>query len=285
MNLSQPETFNPGVGATAALNLRVSVATLVRVLFKHPVSDELMLALERKATLYQANTGDFVSVKSQPFGGALRIHDLKSLQHLIGDFHFDSEESRAEQDFRIFIRGVDWERVLAFCLAHLGQSNDSVLESDPTRELTEEFADTLGVALKRDQLSLQAVGTVVEDRPSATENAHAQGYATSRVFRIFEVHVIDPTLASALTKNMQSYTDHELRGLALQDSQNGGLGRANAMLTLPFKEVSAAYTAILPEARNKPISFHDHQLDETVAAVLNDVRVPKYRRLREPKLD
>ena len=238
-----------------------------------------MLALERKATLHETPAGHVVAVKSQPFGGALRIHDLRSLQSLIGDFHFDSQESRAEQDFRIFIRRVDWKRVLAFCLAHLSHSNDSVLESDPTRELTEEFADTLGVELKRDQFRLQAVGIVVEDLPSATENANAQGYATSRVYRVFEVHITDPDLASALTKKTQGYSDDDLRELALQDSRNGGLGRANAVLTLPFKEVSAAYAAILPEARNKPISFHGHQLDETVAAVLEDVSAPKYRRV------
>ena len=47
-------TVNPdeiGVGATDELSLRVSVATLVRVLFKNPSDDELLLALERKATL------------------------------------------------------------------------------------------------------------------------------------------------------------------------------------------------------------------------------------------
>ena len=37
---------DPGIGATNDLNLRVSVATLVRVLFENPRDGQLMLALE-----------------------------------------------------------------------------------------------------------------------------------------------------------------------------------------------------------------------------------------------
>ena len=46
-----PNPHEIGIGATAELSLRVSVATLVRVLIQNPNDDELMLALERKATL------------------------------------------------------------------------------------------------------------------------------------------------------------------------------------------------------------------------------------------
>ena len=79
MNRKHPETFNPGIGATTDLHLRVSVATLVRVLCENPADRELTLAFERKATLRQTPTGRVVSVKSQPFGGAIRIRDLRSL--------------------------------------------------------------------------------------------------------------------------------------------------------------------------------------------------------------
>src|SRR5918999_609182 len=92
-----------GTGATKELSLRVSVATLVRVVFEHPTDGDLMLALERKATLLKTESGHAVEVITQPFGGAIRIRDLKMLRELIGDFHFDSEESRSEKDFRIFI--------------------------------------------------------------------------------------------------------------------------------------------------------------------------------------
>ncbi len=113
------------IGATDELSLRVSVATLVRLLFEHPSDGKLMLALERKATLLDSENGPVVDVKSQPFGGAIQILDPGALQRQIGDFHFDSEESRAEQDFRIFIRPADWEEVRVFCLRQFDQPNDS----------------------------------------------------------------------------------------------------------------------------------------------------------------
>src|SRR6187200_928878 len=145
------ENFFPGIGPTGELSLRVSSATLVRVLLARPTDGEPMLALERKATLHDGTKGQVVEVKAQPFGGALRIQDLGSLQRILGDFHFDGQESLAEQDFRIFIRPSDWEAVRAFCLRHIHSPKDPILETDPTRELTEEFADTLGIELKQDQ--------------------------------------------------------------------------------------------------------------------------------------
>ena len=268
-----------GIGTTDELRLRVSVAALVRVLFPHPSNGRLMLALERKATLLEEDGWRFVDVKAQPFGGALRLHDLKSLQERIGDFHFDSEESRAEQDFRIFIRPADWETVRAFCLKHLGPPNGSVLESNPIRELREEFADALGMDLKPDQYTYQAVGTVVEDQPSPTENTHARGYPTTRIYRIFEARILDRALASAMIENSESCSDEDLRQRALQHFQIGKAGRANAVLTLPFREVNDFYVAIPLERRNTPILLHNYQLDETVAAILDGVRVPKYWRL------
>jgi hypothetical protein len=133
--------FDPGTGATQDLSLRVSVATLVRVVFEDPGSGERMLALERKATLSETN----VEVKSQPFGGAIRILDLDAIHDLIGDFCFDSEHSRAEHDLRLFIRPSVWPVLREFCIQHLSHVNDPVLETDPTRELTEEFADALEI--------------------------------------------------------------------------------------------------------------------------------------------
>lgn len=266
---------NLGIGATPELSLRVSVATLVRVIFKHPINGELMLALERKATLHETK----VEVKSQPFGGAIRILDLNALHDLIGDFHFDSERSRSEQDFRIFIRPSDWEAVQGFCINHFRGFDDSVLESDPTRELAEEFADALQISLKPTQYTLKLVGTVVEDDPVPTENIHARGHLTSRVYRIFEARILDASLSHAMLTNNEGYSHHDLQELALQDARNGGKGRANAMLALPLKLISDAYLAMSPEAPNTPISFEDNRLDESVAAILEGVTVPKYQRL------
>src|SRR3990170_5941352 len=126
----KPNHDEIGVGATEDLNLRLSVATLARVLFENPRDGELMLALERKATLHEAENGRVIEVKSQPFGGAIRIRDLRTLRDLIGDFHFDSERSRSEQDFRIFIRPSDWETVREFCIQRFSVADDPILETD-----------------------------------------------------------------------------------------------------------------------------------------------------------
>jgi hypothetical protein len=146
-----PKAHEIGIGPTAELSLRASVATLVRVLFKNPNDDELMLALERRATLRGTEGGGAVRVKSQPFGGAIRIFDVRTICDLLGDFHFDSERSRAEQDFRIFIRPSAWSLLREFCLEHISLDDDLILETIPTRELVEEFAETLGIDLQPEQ--------------------------------------------------------------------------------------------------------------------------------------
>lgn len=271
--------YDPGIGATNELCLRVSVATLVRFLFKNPRNGEVMLALERKATMHETESGRVVEVKSQPFGGAIRILALKALRDLIGDFHFDSERSHSEQDFRIFIRPSNWSAVREFCNEHLNRDKDPILETDPGRELAEEFSDALKINLKSDQYACEPVGTIVEDDPAPTENIHARGYLTARVYRLFEARILDPALAHAMLTNSEHYSDQDLHELVVRDAQNRGKGRANAMLTRPLKLISDVYSAMPLEARNTPISFEKHQLDETVAAVLEGVTVPKYRRL------
>lgn len=125
--------YEVGVGATAELSLRVSVATLVRVFLKNPDDDELVLALERKATLRRAEDGLEVRVKSQPFGGAIRVLDLSTVHDVVGDFHFDSGRSQAERDFRIFIRPSSWSSLREFCLEHIVLDDDPILETSPRR--------------------------------------------------------------------------------------------------------------------------------------------------------
>ena len=284
-----------GVGPTNEFSLRVSVATLVRVIFENPGSSDWMLALERKATLLFAPAAvstqrglrrdpsdvlrkHFVDVKAQPFGGAIQIHDLRMLQDHIGDFHFDSRKSRSEQDFRLFIQPAAWNTVQQFCLQHFIQ-DDLILEADPRRELAEEFADLLQIHLRAEQYTYQPVGTIIEDLPSPTENTYARGSLTARIYRIFEARIVDSSLRDALMANSEGCSDHDLQKRALQNSQNGGPGWANAALTLPLKQIITGYLAISPQARNQPTSFQTHQLDETVAAVLENVTVPKYRRL------
>jgi len=266
-----------GTGWTQELSLRVSVATLVRVLFRNPSDSELMLALERKATLHETENGRVIEVKSQPFGGAIRILDLNTVRDLIGDFHFDSERSRSEQDFRLFIRPSNWSAVQEFCIQHLSQANDPILETDPTRELAEEFYDTLKINLQPEQYIHKPVATVVENEAAPTENTHAKGYPTVRVYRIFEASITDSSLANAMLKNSESLSHQSLCELALEDAQNDGKGRANAILALPLKRITDHYLSVSPDERNSTTFFEKHQLDETVPAILEGIIVPKYQ--------
>jgi len=271
--------LNVGIGATRELSLRVSVATLARVVFENPTNGELMLALERQATLHQSENGHVIEVKSQPFGGAIRILDLNTVHDLIEDFHFESERSRSEQDFRIFIRPLDWSVVRDFCIQHFSRVDDPILETDPGRELTEEFADALKISLKPEQYISKPVATVVEDEPAPTENIHTKGYLTARVYRIFEAYISDSSLAHTMMTNSESLSYQDLCELALEDAQNGGKGRANAILTLPMKLISDVYLAMPPNERNAPVLFEKNRLDETVPVVLDGITVSKYQRL------
>ena len=275
----KPNHDEIGVGATENLNLRVSVATLVRVLFENPRDGNLMLALERKATLREAEKERLVEVKSQPFGGAIRILDLRALRDRIRDFHFDSERSRSEQDFRIFIQPSAWETVREFCIEHFSRVDSPVLETDPGRELAEEFADALKINLRQDQYIHKPVAIVVEDDPAPTENIHAKGILTVRVYRIFEATISDPSLAHTIMINSESLSHQDLCDLALEDAQNGGKGRANAILALQMKLISNVYLAMSPKERHAPILFEKNLLDETVPAVLDGITIPKYQRL------
>jgi hypothetical protein len=266
---------NPGIGATEELSLRVSVATLVRVVFKHPLTGELMLALERKATL----RGDKVEVKSQPFGGAIRILDVDAIHDLIGDFHFDSERSRAEEDFRLYIQPPAWSVLREFCIQQLSHVDDPILETDPARELAEEFDDALKLELMPGQYVCMPVATVVEDEAAPTKNINANGYPTVRVYRVFEASITDPALAHAIMKNSESLSHERICKLALKDARNGGKGRANVMLVLPLKHLTENYLSMPPKKCNAPILYEKHRLEETVPAMLEGITAPKYQRL------
>src|SRR5258706_4547154 len=198
-----------GVGATSELSLRVSVATMARVIFEHPVNGERMLALERKATLHETENEHIVEVKSQPFGGAIRILDLNTIHNLIGDFHFDSERSRSEQDFRLFIRPSDWSAIREFCIQHLSCVDDPILETDPARELVEEFADTLKINLQSEQYISKPIATIVENEATPTDNIHAQGIPTVRVYRIFEAHILESSLGQFMMTNSEEISHND----------------------------------------------------------------------------
>ena len=270
---------NPGIGATPDLSLRVSVATLVRVVFNHPLNGERMVALEQKGTLHETENGRMVEIRSQPFGGAIRILDLNAMHALIGDFHFDSTGSRTEQDFRIFIQPSSWPVLRQFCIQHLSRVDGAILETDPARELFEEFHDALKISLQPAQYVKIPIATIVENEATPTENIHTKGLFTVRVYRVFEAYISDSTLANSMLNNSESHTDQDLSQLALVDLQNGGKGRTNAVLVLPLKQLTEKYSSIEPKERNRPILFEKHCLNETVPAILEDITVPKYQRM------
>jgi hypothetical protein len=255
----------------------VSIATLVRVLFNNPDDDELMLALERKATLRRVQDGREVRVKSQPFGGAIRILDLSALHDVVGDFHFDSERSQAEQDFRIFIRPASWSSLREFCLQHIVLDDDSIIETSPRRELVEEFAEALSVDFRLEQYVCKPVATMLENRAIATENIYAEGIPTVRVYRIYEAAITDSLLARVMLQRGDGLSHAVLGELAIADAQSGGKGKANAVLTLPWERLQSVYRAMLPAERDVPIVFEENRLDSTVAAIMDDIAVPRYQ--------
>lgn len=260
------------------LSLRVSVATLSKVIFQHPQDASWMLALERKATLIKQAPKQEVQVMAQPIGGAVRFRDPSQLRELIKGFRFDSQRSQTEADFRILIQPAQWPTVRSFCIRHLEHPDNPVLEAKPDRELVEEFYDTLGVQLRTDQYATRPIATLVENQPIPTGNIHAVGQITARVYRIFETQILDESLGQLMIDNSARYTDQDLRQLALRDANDGGSGRANAILILPLRSLIDCYLAMPPEERGEPVMIDDHLLNGNVPAILEGVSVPKFQR-------
>ena len=269
---------DPGVGATDELNLRVSVATLVRVVFTHPGKEGRILALERKATFLEQEQR--VIVKAQPFGGAIRINDVPLLDEITGGFHFDSERSRAEQDFRIFIRTSTWDAVKVFCLEQFQASEEAALETSPIRELAEEFEDSLRVQLHPDQYVYKPLWTVVENDPSPTANIHVEQQPTVRVYRVFETQIIAPELCQHITRNSESYSNQSLQDRALEDKQAGGTGRANACMVVPLESLYRFYASRSLEQRNAAAFFMETSLEKNSIALLEGIPTTQFQYIK-----
>lgn len=257
---------------------RVSVATYNRLLFPHPQNGRLMLAFERKATARNGG-GKVFQVWAQPFGGAVRILDPAPLQEIVGAIQFDCDRSEREQDFRLLIPPSRWEAVKQYCLKRLANHEDGELESSPDRELVEEFAGTIKVDLKPQQYKVRPAGFVIENDPIPTDNIYAPGRPTVRLYRIFEVHILDGALSKIMLETSQRYTDLDLGTLAVKDAQNGGKGRVNSILVLPHDQVKESYLALPPQQRHGKLILNGHELDESVLAVLGDIDVPQYERV------
>jgi hypothetical protein len=271
------QTIGIGIGSTDALSLRVSVASLARVVFEDPGDGYTLLALERKATLHP--TEGRVAIKAQPFGGALRIENLLPLKERIGDFHFDSQRSRSDGDFRIYIRPADWGAVRAFCLEQYGRPDGSALEPGPERELVEEFGDILGVDLSPNQYRCTPLWTVLENQPAPTGNIRAENQLTVRLYRVFVVRVTDSDLVKTMISNSERYSDRALGELAREDARQGGKGWANAMLVTPLEALTSFYRTLPEDRRNLPAIYKGFHLEPNVTALLEGVMAPKYQRV------
>jgi hypothetical protein len=274
---ASPQAQEIGVGPTADLSLRVSVAALVRITFEHPQEGWPALALERVATLRQSQRGPCVRVMAQPFGGAVRILNPTALARRIGPFHFDSQRSRSERDVRIQVRPAAWKTLQRLCLEQYRRADGTILETGPERELTEELADALDVRISREQVGSRPIGLLVEDEPAPTENVRATGSPTVRVYFAYEVRLLDPQLIAALVGESARHTDDDLRELALRDARRGGKGRANGVLILPLTSVVEAYRALPADARASTITVAGHRLHSNVPAVLEGVHSPKFQ--------
>ena len=68
------------------------------------------------------------------------------------------------------------------------------------------------------------------------------------------------------------------RRLALEDSRDGGRGRANSILILPLNLVLESYLALPLDIRHQKIVIDNHKIDESVLAILSEVDVPEYER-------
>ncbi|HLF74574.1 MAG TPA: hypothetical protein VI524_09520 [Anaerolineales bacterium] len=266
-----------GVGATEALSLRVSVGTLVGVLFDDPESGQSMLALERTATLREVGGQPEVIVRAKPFGGAVRLLDPQALERLIGAFHYDSERSRQENDFRLQIQPAAWDQVKDICRRHLNRREKSILDPNPERELAEEFADALHVRLSRNHYHLKSRGASVEDLPVPTDNPRAEGMPTAWFYYLFEARVAAPEIIAAMLANTRRYSDHDLEEMAWENARQGGRGRANGILTTALDDLKDAYRSVPAGRRGEPVQVAGHPLDRSVLALLEGIGRP-YRR-------
>lgn len=265
---------NPGIGGTDELSLRVSVATLVRVVYTTN-DNKTMLALEQKGTFLEREQD--VMVIAQPFGGAVRIHDLTRIHAITGGFHFDSERSRAEQDFRIFIRPSAWEEVKAYCLDQFQASKEAAFETSPERELEEELHDSLGIQVHPDQYICRPLWIALEDQPTFTRNIHAERQPTVRLYGIFEAQITEPSLWREICLNSRNSPTRELQQRVLEDRHNGGKGRANACIVFPMEALRRYYLSLSPEQRNERSFFEETKLEENIPALLKDVDSSRFQ--------
>ncbi len=259
-----------GVGATEELSLRVSVASLVRLLFNNPENGRVMLALERTATLRKIGRQSEVMVKAKPFGGGVRLLNPQALQEMIGDFNYDSEKSLRELDFRIQARPGSWAEIKRICSNHLKETKKGIFDSSPERELAEEFEDNLKVKITPLQYSVNFRKMIIKHLPEKTESTRAPGSPTVRIYYLFEAWMNDPHIIEMMLTESGRNSDSDLKQMAWEDARSGGKGRANAILVLELEKLQEFYQSMSMDRRGSPVRFGAHQLGGNVHAVLQE---------------
>jgi hypothetical protein len=277
MELMKPNHPQIGVGATEELSLRVSVAALVSVLFGHPEDGRTMLALERTATLREIEGRPAITVRAKPFGGAVLLTDPYALEDRIGRFHYDSEQSRQERDFRVQIHPTSWKRVKEVCRECLLETETRILDPSPERELAEEFEDTLKVRISPEKVLLKPRGFIVEDMPVETENIRAAGLPTVSIYYVYEAWIKDPEIIAMMLATSSRHSDKDLQEMAWKDARQGGKGRGNAILALGWDDLMEVYRSFPRDNRGERIRVGGYQLDGNVLAILAGIDNSKYQ--------
>lgn len=266
-----------GIGPTDDLNLRVSVANLVKLTFIQPGNRRKKFALERTATIMD-DGGHVAIIKVKPFGGGVQIKDMDAFCKEVGEFHFDSQSSWKERDFRIYINSNRFTSLTQFCSNHLpGQS--AILESTPSRELGEEFYDTLGIELVAEHYLINWSRIVVQDTPLPSGNPRSKRHPTARVYSIHDVQVVDPEVIRSLIYSNRNHSNEDLIGVAKSAYLSGRPGRANAALVLDYDELVAAYPELPWIDGDQVARYKGYNLEANVFAVLDGVDTEKYRNL------
>jgi hypothetical protein len=250
------------------------VATLSRVVFPHPADATQILAFEHKATVHPGDGHPKVSVQVQPFGGAVRILNQEQLLERIGPFNFDSERSRADRDFRLFINPSDWRKVKDICQKECELKDCTILEVDPSRELMEEIYDALGIHLNGNEYTVKWIKMAVEKNPSPTLNVRAPGHPTFRIYLIYQAYVKDHELCRQMLESSELQTAVDLKAEALADAYEGGRGRANAIWIAPWDSILTYYLGLAPEERTSSVSFSGVRLSGNVPVVLEGISTP-----------
>jgi hypothetical protein len=264
------------VGPTEELSLRVSVATLSRVIFQPGDDGQLQLALEHKAHVHQTPQGPQLLAQAQPLGGGIRLLEPEALADHLGRFHFDSPRSKQEQDFRLFIRPSCWNDLLSLMEEELKLTHGAVVESEPGREIEEELFESLGLLVTPDQYSTYRLGLAVEKEPTPTHSWRAPGQPTARVYAIDEVVIADEVVCARLLAASREQTTSQLLALAQERSQSDGHGRANGVLVVPVAELQRTYKALPFEQRSEPLPFSGTVLSSNVVVLFPEVVTPRY---------